>query len=58
MKIFNEETNRKNGTCVLIIDCKEAKALIEIVEIACKASKRKPKFKFWKKELEEKLCYS
>ena len=53
MKILNEE---KGTTFVLILDKKEARVLLEIVETAQNANKRKSSFRSWRKNLEEQLC--
>ena len=57
MKVFNEDLGGKTGySFILLLDKKEAKTLMEIVETACQANKRKTTFKNWKKKLEERLC--
>jgi hypothetical protein len=53
VKILNED---KGTTFALILDKKEAMTLLEIVEAAQQANKRKSSFRSWRKNLEEQLC--
>ena len=59
MKILNEENGKgQSNTFVLILDKREARTLTEIVEVACKADKKRSTFKRWKKKLDERLlCF-
>lgn len=60
MKIFNEEPkpNHDPNAFVIILDKKEARTLVEIVEAAEKANKRRSSFRAWRKKLQERLmCY-
>ena len=56
MKVFNEENELKKGqTFILLLDEKEARTLIQMAEVACRA-KRGLNFKKIKAALELKLC--
>jgi len=50
MRVFNEESDGKPGTFVLILDKKEARELTEMSEAAVNANPRK---KLWKKVRDE-----
>ena len=58
MKVLNEEAglNKSGSTFVLILDKKEARTLLEIVEAAHESNKRRNSFRVWRKNLEERLC--
>ncbi|MDD2541428.1 MAG: hypothetical protein PHH28_10370 [Desulfuromonadaceae bacterium] len=60
MKIFNEEPvqGKLPQEFILIIDKKEAVALVDIVEAACKSNPRKSGWKKIQSALTERLaCY-
>ena len=57
MKIFSE-TGKTGNVFVLILDKREARTLVEIVEAAYKANKRRSSFRSWKNKIVECLdCY-
>jgi len=58
MKIFSEEPppGKKADEFILIIDSKEAVAIMEIAEAACGTSPKKATWKKIKNALAERLC--
>lgn len=59
MKVFTEETmsEPKSDVHLLMLNTKEAKVLVEIVEAACAANKRKPSFKKFLAQVEKLPIY-
>lgn len=58
MQVLNEEVglNKTGSTFVLIMNKKEARTLLEIVEAAHESNKRRSSFRVWRENLEERLC--
>jgi spermidine/putrescine-binding protein len=59
MDVYNEETlGKRKGKHILMLDSKEARILIDMVEFACKGNKKKRTWKKIFEGLEGKLdCY-
>ena len=57
MEIYTQETmTGKPNKFVIQLSKREAQTLVEIVETAQAANKRKSSFYTWRKKIEEKLC--
>jgi len=59
MKVYAEDTGlncEEPKSFVLILNKREAQTLLEIVEAAQEANKRKSTFRAWRKKLEDRLC--